>query len=264
MSNVASVLLGQANIMVNKNLARVIGLQEAVMYCELLSKSKYFTEKNQLTEDDYFYNTAEDLLDSTALSRYQQTSCINTLVKIGLIETKLMGLPSKKYFKICDCADKIIEILHQGNLKHTEFQLSRNFKPCIKETSNLAFKKLETNNTNITILNNNNKKDYASSCSEDENNFSFSQETSNLVNKFIKVIYPNYFGIKHPSITQEHFNNSCQIIHDFMLDRSIDVDDIEEMMENFIQDQSFKSSDYSIILFAMPSILEIRMNRLIR
>jgi len=94
------LLRSDGSIVVNKKLASNIGLNEAVLYSELLSKYVYFAKKNQLTDEGYFFNTVENLQKDTTLTKRQQLTVINNLVKFGLISTKLKGIPAKRHFKI--------------------------------------------------------------------------------------------------------------------------------------------------------------------
>jgi len=89
-------------ITVNKKIAKIIGLYESIIYGELVSRYIYFKEHNKLDEQGYFYNTIEDLQEATTLSRYNQDTSIKTLKRLGLIKTKVKGVPPKRYFAITE------------------------------------------------------------------------------------------------------------------------------------------------------------------
>ena len=143
---ISSLLRSDGSIIVNKQLAKEIGINEAIVYSELLSKYMYFYNKNQLTEDGYFFNTVENLEIDTTLSKYQQQKAIKKLKDLKLIDTKLKGMPSTRYFKILD-NDVLESLLLQ--------QKSKNYPTRSKETSQQEVKKLATNNTNNNTNNNN-------------------------------------------------------------------------------------------------------------
>ena len=87
---------------VNRRLAHAVGLQEAVVYSALLAKYAWYESHGMLGEGGWFYSTAEDLEESTALTRCQQQRCIGNLTSAGLICCNVMGMPAKRYFRIVD------------------------------------------------------------------------------------------------------------------------------------------------------------------
>lgn len=109
-------LLNPDNTMsINRQLAHAIGLAEAVVYGALLSKYAYYDQHGLLTDGDWFYSTVEDLEESTALSARQQRRCIDTLIKSGLIQCKIQGMPAKRYFCINDDTELLAGILSNGS-----------------------------------------------------------------------------------------------------------------------------------------------------
>ena len=92
-------LRADAYLTINKNLIKNIGLKEAVLYSDLLSKQKYFLDR-EILDNGWFFNTIENVEKDTGLSAFQQRSVIGVLVDIGLIYHKLKGMPAKGYFKI--------------------------------------------------------------------------------------------------------------------------------------------------------------------
>jgi|GEM_PF-1588427 len=127
---------------VNKKLAQRIGLNEAVVYGELVSRYLYFKEHDKL-EDGYFFNTVEDLQEATTLTKYQQSKAIEKLYNYNLIDRKVKGVPAKRYFKI----NEDLNALHTV-FKEVKSQLSRNLTSCSKESEQLEVKKLNGNNNN--------------------------------------------------------------------------------------------------------------------
>ncbi len=109
------LLRADGSIVVNKRLARAIGLHEAMLFSELLSREAYFDGHNMLSEDGYFFNTIEDLEAATTLSGKQQRAGIRKLEQIGLIKYKVEGLPAKRYFRVCHDPAVIQGLLGQKN-----------------------------------------------------------------------------------------------------------------------------------------------------
>lgn len=122
---VIHLLTSNGFITVNKHLARMLGLDEAVIFGELCSKYDYREARGELDENGYFFCTVEDLEENTSLNDHKQRKAINSLVKIGLIEQVTKGLPRKRFFKINENAVlKIFDIQSLKNLR----TVSENFK----------------------------------------------------------------------------------------------------------------------------------------
>lgn len=94
-----SLIASNNYIVVNKQLARVFGLEEALILGELASEMEYWQQRGEL-KDGYFYSTIENVKDSTTLSDKRQRSALNTLKEAGIIDVKLAGLPAKRYIRI--------------------------------------------------------------------------------------------------------------------------------------------------------------------
>ena len=92
------LLSSSAFLVLNKELARQIGLKESVLLADLISKEEYFIA-NGMT-DGWFFNTESNIEQDTTLTPFQQRKCLKTLKKHQIIETKRRGVPAKQYFKI--------------------------------------------------------------------------------------------------------------------------------------------------------------------
>ena len=92
------LLSSSAFLIVNKQLAKQVGLKGAVLLADLISKEEYFIA-NGMT-DGWFFNTEANIERDTTLTSYQQRKVLKTLKKYGIIETKRKGIPAKQYFKI--------------------------------------------------------------------------------------------------------------------------------------------------------------------
>ena len=92
------LLSSTAFLVLNKGLAKSIGLKEAVLLADLISKEEYFIA-NGMT-DGWFFNTEANIEADTTLTPFQQRKCVKTLKKLKIIEVKRKGIPAKQYFKI--------------------------------------------------------------------------------------------------------------------------------------------------------------------
>jgi len=132
-----NLLSSTAFVIVNKRLATRVGLKEAILLADLISKEQYFID-NGTMNNGWFFNTAKNIEKDTTLSRHKQSLAIKTLVKKGFIKTKLMGVPATLHFKIIE--NKILNFLNTS-IKDIEIQ---------------GIKKLKTNNNKEIIINNKN------------------------------------------------------------------------------------------------------------
>lgn len=98
---------------INRFLAHSIGMAETIIYSALISKYTYYRD-NGKASDGWFYSTIEDLQESTTYGRKVQSSAINKLTEYGLLESKLMGMPAKRYFRLISDTDKLEELIEKG------------------------------------------------------------------------------------------------------------------------------------------------------
>ena len=130
------LLSSSAFLIVNKQLAKQVGLKGAVLLADLISKEEYFMA-NGMT-DGWFFNTAKNIEDDTCLTSHQQRKAIKSLKDLGVIETKVVGIPAKQHFKII------------------ENKLLSYFNTSCEESAKLVVKKTQTINKNNNKNNNNN------------------------------------------------------------------------------------------------------------
>jgi len=102
------LLSSTAFLVVNKTLAKNIGLKETVLLADLISKEEYFIN-NGMT-NGWFFNTEANIQKDTTLTPYQQRKAIKTLKEHNIIETKRMGVPAKQHFKINE--EQVVKFLN--------------------------------------------------------------------------------------------------------------------------------------------------------
>ncbi|SIR68424.1 hypothetical protein SAMN05878482_10524 [Peribacillus simplex] len=114
-----SILSGKGFVMYNKDLAHSVSVNGAIIFGQLCSSYESFGSKGMLTireDKEYFFLTSETLEKETSLTYKQQLKAAKELEVAGYIATKVMGVPSKKYFHI---TDKIVEeLLLESNPKY--------------------------------------------------------------------------------------------------------------------------------------------------
>ena len=98
-----------AHWQVNKDLAKEVWIEWALLLSDLFDKYYYFLEKWLLNDQWYFFNTIENIENDTTLTRKLQDKNIKILVGKWYLETKLMWVPATKHFKIN--IDKIVSMV---------------------------------------------------------------------------------------------------------------------------------------------------------
>ena len=181
--SILKLLASDGFLSVNKHLARIVGLDAAVLLAELASAHNYFESRELLTADGMFFETVEHIQENTTLTQYQQAKAVKVLVNAGILETKKIGIPAKRYFLINE--EAVLNIL--------DYKKSKNLITGDEKTSSLDVKKLNCNNKDINNKNKNNNKD---------NRVAFTPPTVEEVAR--------YCAERHNSVDPETFINYYQ------------------------------------------------------
>ena len=145
------LLSSTAFLIVNKELAKQVGLKSAVLLADLISKEEYFISKGMT--DGWFFNTAKNIEDDTSLTSHQQRKAIKNLKDLGIIETKVVGIPAKQNFKIME--NKLLSYFNTS-CEESVKQVVKKTQTSYEESEQLAVKKTQTINKNNNKNNNNN------------------------------------------------------------------------------------------------------------
>ena len=86
--------------MFSNKILEEIGAAPTVFFAILMSNELFHEKHGNLTEDRFFYETIEDMEKRTKLTRYNQDTCIKTLIEYSLLKVEIRGLPAKRYFQI--------------------------------------------------------------------------------------------------------------------------------------------------------------------
>ena len=81
----------------NYQLLAKLGSTTAIILADLCNQSDYWQDK---INSEWFFCTADNTINRINMSRKTQYRAYKELEGLGLISTKLEGLPPKKYFKI--------------------------------------------------------------------------------------------------------------------------------------------------------------------
>lgn len=116
LNGILDFLRSDGSIVINKRLAHKIGLDETIIYTELASQYIFWASRNGLHNDSgkqdengtWFFCTVEKLEAHTTIKKGRQQRAIDSLSKMGLVETKKMGLPAKRFFRLTDAIKAVL------------------------------------------------------------------------------------------------------------------------------------------------------------
>lgn len=171
-------LLASKNFTIyNKVIAKKFGCPlTAVILSQLCSMNDNLSDSK-----GWFFCTADTMENETAINSYKQGKCYSKLEEAGVIETKLMGLPAKKYFRILDL-NKLFENEDSSNEVTTK-QVSQKLENLSLKTAKQDVQKLDT----INITNQYNNK-------------------HNINNKLFDIFWNNYPNKIGKAEAQKKFN----------------------------------------------------------
>lgn len=175
------LLMSSNYFVLNKQLIKILGIETAFLLTALIENS------DSLADDEgWFYRTASALEEETGLTNHKQTTCINKLIELGILQQENKGTPCKRYFKIS------FEEIENLVFKKTETSFQKNEKLDLKKFENQSSKNLKTsfeeiekpyNNINNNININNNNLD-----NNKLNKNNLNKELNNIYSKIIQYL----------------------------------------------------------------------------
>lgn len=148
--DLTKILSKDAYIVVNKEVIRKVGIDAAMLLSELCREYDYYNSVNKLN-DGYFYSTIENILNNIGIKSKKQREIIETLKMIGVISTKLEGLPAKRHFKINErvLMDLVNPIdLNQLNTEKNKLDLSNRTNNIVQDELEILIDNNISNNIN--------------------------------------------------------------------------------------------------------------------
>lgn len=94
----------------NKNISRRYGVEVARFVGFLADMQGYAREMNTITEDGFFFCTSNTIEEWLKFDVRKQRKLVKVLEDEGVLTTKRMGLPAKRYFKFNSI--KLLELLN--------------------------------------------------------------------------------------------------------------------------------------------------------
>ena len=97
-------LLGDKPIIIYPCMVKMLGGRSVAIF---FNQMLYWTDKGR--DPEWIYKTIQEAEEETTLTRKAQDRAIKKLKALGLLETKLKGVPPKRYFKINN--EKLLELI---------------------------------------------------------------------------------------------------------------------------------------------------------
>jgi len=156
--NKYSKLLRSDFLILKRDYLKIVkDLNTAVYLSYLIDKYDYFSSNNMITifdNKEYFFNIQKDIEETIYLSPKQQRSCLDVLIKLKIVKTKLKGIPAKTFFNID--FDLLVELLM--NIENTSTKEIEQ-QDVTKGNNNNLQKGTYITNTKELITNTNNKEE---------------------------------------------------------------------------------------------------------
>ena len=99
MKELAKLLSSDEHLVVNRTIAKEVGLTEAVLLAELCAQYNY-AENNGELKDDSFCITREQIYENTGMTDYQQREAMKTLQDLGFLSISRKGVPAKNHYSL--------------------------------------------------------------------------------------------------------------------------------------------------------------------
>ena len=91
--NILNLLATDNYTIVNKTIAKKIGIENSLLLGTLCSLQNSFKTKE-------FYRSENELIEDTCLTLYSLRKCKNELINLGILQVEKKGLPARHYFKL--------------------------------------------------------------------------------------------------------------------------------------------------------------------
>ena len=232
-SNIISLLSSDGYIIINKKLAKKIGIESAILIGELCAEYMYYSNTDKLDEDGGFYSTRENIEANTTLNSYAQRKVMNELQEANIIQIKRKGIPAKNFYYInseelekvlSDDTDHDTKDFTENCYEDTEKTSSVNteYSRCVNFTHQEP-QPVNINNNNIKNNNKNNKSNTITRKSTTKNNSTeIGNYSVNDLDNNDKSVSEYNFGIQNNKSRKPNLYEKClAMINDYTNDSEL-------------------------------------------
>ena len=231
------LLRADKSIVINKNLARNLGLNCAVTYCSLAGKYYYLKDEGKISNDGYFSCSVEELAKINCLSTLEQRQAIEKLNEIDLIIYKKKAKKNDKlYFKIVN-DESYIEYFTTDNT--------------VDDASNLPIEKLYSEPIFCDV----------SELYETYSNY-FSIPSVEAT-KYFLTKSKRINKLNDLKISKLYFSVICRTLHSFMIRNKLDLNTIKLLINNWFDKNNFMAETKVITLNSSNKVLLSRLKKIL-
>jgi hypothetical protein len=125
------MLLQQGNYLVyNKELGKLIGVYETVILSYVLELSDFRSKIEKEDWDGWFICQRHLIEEETSIKRTAQTTALNKLISLGLIQSKNCGLPRRQNLRVCSDFDHKFDLIITTNKDNDDSSKSPESPEC--------------------------------------------------------------------------------------------------------------------------------------
>jgi len=208
--NILTLLSAKSFLTVNKQLAKIVGLESAVLFADLAGSQLYWETEDKL-KDGYFFRTQAEIEEQTTLSAKVQQRCCKELEQKGILKTKLKGLPAVKHYSIDEsCIENLINLL--------SLKINSSFYKSAKLDSTKGRTINNINNKEYKNIEYNNNKD-ASAFFSENNNIKLNYKKEKPLKK--ETSFPENFSSVMTKAAQEFIEYRSEIKKPYKSEKSL-------------------------------------------
>ena len=100
MQDLLKLIANENYIIVNRDLIKEMGLDEAALLSELCSEQYYWKSKDKLGKDGFFFSTIDNIENNIGFKKKKQLTLLKELKSRNLIDVKYHDMPKKRYIKV--------------------------------------------------------------------------------------------------------------------------------------------------------------------
>jgi lipase chaperone LimK len=212
--NILTLLSAKSFLTVNKQLAKIVGLESAVLFADLAGSQLYWESEGKL-KDGYFFRTQAEIEEQTTLSAKVQQRCCKELEQKGILKTKLKGLPAVKHYSIDEsCIENLINLLSLkvNSSFYKSAKLDSTKGRTINNINNIEYNNIEYNNNNADAFFSENK---------DLNLNAKKEKTQKKVAQKKEQTYPENFSTEMIKAAQEFIEYRKEIKKPYRSEKSL-------------------------------------------
>lgn len=231
------LLRSDESLVINKNLARNLGLNCAVTYCTLASKSYYLKDERKISHNGYFSCSIAELSKINCLSTLEQRQAIEKLDEIDLIRYKKKAKNKDTlYFKIFN-DESYIDYFTSDNTAD--------------DTTNLPLEKLYSEPIFCEV----------SELYETYSQYFSAQSVE--ATKYFLTKSKRLNKLNDLKVSKLYFSVICRTLHSFIKRNKLDLDAIKLLISNWFEKDNFMPETNVVSLNSSNTVLLSRLKKIL-